>query len=119
MNCGRPLSYGDLFGSELRLVRAMHGLWFGRFEQIRILNGEMVLSPWPLTVRAIKFGNGSAEDVPRLSAEAKLPRQLSELLAYIRSVATGGILTLEFRHGLPFAMEVEFRAETASWSRDD
>jgi hypothetical protein len=41
----------------------------------------------------------------------KLPLQVSELLAYIRSIGSGEILTLEFRHGLPFRIETETAGE--------
>lgn len=116
-------SSGRLFASELRpseqrLVAAMQRVGFGRFERLQILNGEPVLTPWPLMVRCIRFGCDSANKVRTETKEFALKHQVAELLQYIRSAGTGEILTLEFRHGLPFAMEVQLRTEPWVGSRD-
>jgi hypothetical protein len=104
----RPMSTSDLLPSERRLVAAMNQLGFGRFESIRIERGELVLEPWPTTVRGVKFG--SVDTTPEaLSGEIQLKRQVVELFEYVRSVDVGEIRCLEVRHGLPFSMEVEHR----------
>jgi hypothetical protein len=85
----------------------MQRLGFGRFEFLRINSGELVLDPWPTTVRCVKFGSEHAATFPATSEEFQLKRQVIELFEYVRGVAAGKIRCLEVRHGLPFSMEVE------------
>jgi hypothetical protein len=51
----RPTSTTDLCQSELRFLRAMHQLGYGRFEQVRVQSGELILDPWPKSTRVVKF----------------------------------------------------------------
>jgi hypothetical protein len=111
MTVTRPVLYGDLLHSERRLVAMMQRLQFGHFSRLRIHAGEAVLSPWPATVRGIKFGDKAVDQIESFAENVKLPRQISELLGYIRSIGTGEILALEFRHALPFRMEIEAAEE--------
>ena len=103
----RVISTSDLRASERAFVAAMHRLGFGRFESLRISSGELVLDPWPTTVRGVKF----AVEEPTASRtppdEFELKRQVIELVEYVRAVDAGEIRCLEIRHGLPFSMEVE------------
>ena len=101
------LSTSDLRPSERAFVAAMQRLSFGRLEFLRIDNGELVLDPWPTTVRGVKFAaeDPSASRTP--SEEFELKRQVIELIEYVRGVDAGEIRCLEVRHGLPFSMEVE------------
>jgi hypothetical protein len=101
-----PASTRDLLPSECRFLIAMQQIGFGSFESVRIENGELVLDPWPTTIRGVKFGSEdrSASLTP---AEFHLKRQVVELFEYVREVDTGEIRRLEIRHGLPFSMEVE------------
>lgn len=103
----RPCSTHDLRPCERRFVQAMTTLGFGRFEYLRIDGGELVLDPWPISVRDVKFGSsdpGAAKEPP---ADFQLKPQVAELFAYVRSVDAGEIRTLEIKHGLPFSMEIE------------
>jgi hypothetical protein len=85
----------------------MQALGFGRFEFVRIERGEVVLDPWPTTIRDLKFGcPGVAQPTPKSDAFA-LKQQVAELLEYIRAVEAGEIRVLEVKHGLPFSMEIE------------
>jgi hypothetical protein len=103
----RPASTHDLLDSERRFVQAMQDLGFGRFEFLQIRNGELVLDPWPTTVRDVKFGSQEPTPLRLRSAEFELKRQVVELFEYVRSVEAGEIRALEVRHGLPFSMEIE------------
>ncbi len=58
----RVISTSDLLPSERAFVVAMQQLAFGRFEFLRINNGELVLDPWPTTVRGVKFGSEDPSD---------------------------------------------------------
>jgi hypothetical protein len=114
----RPLSTGQLQPSERRLVRAIELLGFGRFEHLKIQNGEPVLAPWPLTIRGIKFGGNPPDNGRTGAKEVQLKHQFAALLEYIRGVRTGEISILAFRHGLPFAMEIELRTDPDGSNRD-
>jgi hypothetical protein len=87
----------------------MQQLSFGRFEFLRIDNGELVLDPWPTTIHGVKFGSEGATTARIPPHEFQLKRQVIELLEYVRAADTGEIRCLEFRHGLPFTMEIGHR----------
>jgi hypothetical protein len=101
-----PKSTRDLRPSELRFVGAMQELGHGRFECLRILRGELVLDPWPTTIRSIKFGSTNLNLSMCAAAEFELKDQAPEFFAYVREIDVGVIRVLEVRGGLPFAMEV-------------
>ena len=102
-----PVTTKDLLPSEAAFVPAMQRLGFGRYEFLRIENGELVLDPWPTTVRGVKFGSEDTATSKTPPDECQLKRQVIEFFEYVRSIEAGEIRTLEIRHGLPFTMEVE------------
>jgi hypothetical protein len=108
MSSERPASTRDLLASESRFAAAMQQLGYGRFEFLRIECGELILDPWPSTVRNVKF---CAADSARLkeSPEFELKKQVAEFFEYVRAVDAGEIRTLEVQNGLPFSMEIEHR----------
>ena len=65
----RPRSARDLSLSERRFLDAMNDLGFGRFEHLRIARGELVLDPWPIAVRTVKFGSAGAVPLRSRSEE--------------------------------------------------
>jgi|SRR5580698_8812501 hypothetical protein len=85
---------------------AMHELGFGRFEFVRIERGELVLEPWPMTVRAVKFGTEDTAKQEGLKEEFEFERQVADFFEHVRTVESGEIRCLELRHGLPFSMEI-------------
>lgn len=101
-----PTTTADLLPSEAAFIDAMQNLGFGRFEHLQIRGGELVLDPWPATVRDIKFGTPANTGGPA-GKDAKLRPQVAEFFAYVRDVDAGEIRELEVRHGLPFSMEIE------------
>ena len=113
----RPMSTRDLLHSERRFVVAMYGLGFGRFEFLRIQTGELMLDPWPTTVRGVKFASEDPSTSRTPPDEFELKRQVTELFEYVRAVDAGEIRCLEVRHGLPFSMEVEHRPDKDRGSR--
>jgi hypothetical protein len=84
----------------------MRSLGHGRYESLRIHNGELALDPWPLAIRDVKFGPQDPGCEKEVSAEFRLKRQVAELFEYIRSVDAGEIRLLEIHGGLPFAMQI-------------
>jgi hypothetical protein len=103
---GSPKPVQDLRPSERRFITAMQQLGYGSFESLRIRAGELVLDPWPTTVRSVKFGNATTNQPDVESAKFELKRQVAELLAYVRTINDGVIRVLEVRGGLPFSMEI-------------
>ena len=101
-----PATTKSLSPSEMRFVAAMQRLWFGRFENIRIQAGELVLDPWPTTIRNLKFNPESSAPDDRTAIPFKLKEQVAELFRHIRSLEVGEIQTLQIRHGLPYSMEI-------------
>lgn len=102
-----PASTRDLLPSEYRFVIAMQQVGFGSFESVRIADGELVLDPWPKTIRGVKFGSEDRCASPEPPTDFQLKRQVVEFLEYIRGTEAGEVRRLEIRHGLPFSMEVE------------
>jgi hypothetical protein len=107
---GPPKSTRDLSAPERRFAEAMHDVGFGRFESLRFERGEVILNPWPTTVRGVKFGVVDTMTRQTPPGDFELKAQVAELFEYVRSVDSGEIRCLEVRHGLPFSMEVEHRA---------
>jgi hypothetical protein len=97
----------DLLATERRMIAAMRILGFGRFEYIRIERGEIVLNPWPASVRDVKFGSQDPGAAKIPAPEFDLKPQVAELFEYVRAVDAGEIRTLEVKSGLPFSMEIE------------
>ena len=115
---GRPTSTRDLLPAERRFAHAMNDLWFGRFEFLRIERGELVLDPWPTTVRGVKFGSVDAAAHKHTADDFELKGQVAEFFEYVRAVDAGEIRCLEVRHGLPFSMETEHRPDRDRGARD-
>jgi hypothetical protein len=109
----RPMSTRDLTVLERCFLAAMTEVGFGRFEFLRIEHGELVLDPWPRTIRGVKFGSADAATREILSDEFELKRQVGEFFEYVRAVDAGEIRCLELRHGIPFSMEIEHRPNSS------
>ena len=105
-NQNAAVTVDGLLQSERRFSLAMQELGYGRFEDIRIQGGELILDPWPTTVRSVKFGNATANKPTSESCGFELKQRIVELFAHVRSIKSGTIRTLEVRGGLPFVMEI-------------
>jgi hypothetical protein len=106
-----PRSTADLRLSEKRILTAMRKMPFSRFENVPIKDGELILDPWPRTVRTVKFGPEPSTRTHQTPGEFELQRSVVELFAYVRAVSLGEISRLEIRHGVPVAMEIIYRPE--------
>lgn len=101
-----PCSTRELRPSERAFVTALRKLGYGRFESLQIRSGELVLEPWPRSIRAVKFASRTAQPEPS-SEEFELKKQVAEFFGYVRGVEAGEIRSLEVRDGLPFSMTIE------------
>ncbi len=89
-----------------RLVELCQELNFGRIEHLRVLSGEPVLDPPPVTVREHKF---CSENGPRPEAarpDCVLKSQVRDLMALLDQIGNGTIAVLSIKHGLPFHAEL-------------
>src|SRR5450631_875196 len=88
----------------------MQRLNFGRIEDLLVRGGEPVFDPAPKVVQKLKIG-GENGPRPELSCEDfLLKRQTLELLGAIADLSEGTVLTIDVKHGLPFAVEIELAA---------
>src|ERR1039458_9536087 len=114
----RPITTRDLLPSERRFVPAMTALRFGRYERVPIVRGELVLEPWPSTVRHVKFG--AAEPGRKDPPEGfELKKQVADFFEFVRSVQAGEIRTLHIFNALPVAIDFENRHERSLERRDE
>jgi hypothetical protein len=118
MNRPASSSSNSLLPDEKRFVNAMQKLAFGRYEFLRIDSGQLVLEPWPATIQGVKFGSHDAASITVPKGEFLLKPQVIELFEYVRAVDAGEIRRLEVRHGLPFSMEIEHKADVNGGSND-
>jgi hypothetical protein len=110
MTANIPLAH--LRPSERRFAAAMRRLGYGRFECLRIGNGDLILDPWPTTVRTVKFGNPTANHPAMTAEECELKQQITDFFSQVRSIDIGGIRVLEVRGGLSFSAEIANEKES-------
>jgi hypothetical protein len=104
-----PAAKSSLSESQRHLVELMQHLRFGRIENLRVCGGEPVFDPLPRIVRKLKIG-GENEPRPETGSEGFLLKyQTAEMLRTVADLGDGVVLSIEVRHGLPFALEFEFR----------
>jgi hypothetical protein len=102
----RPTTTYDLFPSERTFLDAMRRLGYGRYESLKIHNGELVLAPWPTAIRDMKFGAQDPACEKELSSEFRLSQQLVQLFEHIRDIDEGEIRVLVIKSGMPFSMQI-------------
>ncbi len=108
MSAIRPLSASShLTAQERAFLAAMQRLDFGRFEYLQIRDGQLILDPWPASIRDIKFGSDQQNHPGAPRDNFELKRQTREFFEYIRTIGAGEIRRLVVRHGLPFEMQIE------------
>jgi hypothetical protein len=101
----RPTTTHDLLPLEREFLDEMRRLGHGRYESLKIHNGELV-APWPTAIRDVKFGALYPGCDKELSSEFRLSQQLVQLYEYIRNVDAGEISVLVIKNGQPFSMQI-------------
>ena len=100
----------SLSDSHRCLVELMQRLNFGRIEDLIVRGGEPVFDPAPKVIQKVKIG-GENGPRPELSCDDfLLKKQTVELLEAISDLGEGTVLTIDVKHGLPFAVEIEVAA---------
>ena len=79
-----PVTTQDMLPSEATFLAAMQQLGFGRFEYLQIRGGELVLDPWPATVRDVKFAtppNAGKPSEPNSALVSPIARPMPSMTA--------------------------------------
>ena len=100
-------SSSSLSAAQMRLVRLMQRMNFGRIEHLAVRRGQPVMTSPPRTLREVKFGgdNGPRPEIAKDGFELKV--QVRDLLTQLESLGDGVIRSIEIQRGLPFRMTVE------------
>jgi len=90
----------------------MQRLNFGRIEDLVVRGGEPVFDPAPRVIQKVKIGGENGPRTEFSTTDFLLKKQMIELVEAIASLGEGKVLTIDVKHGLPFAVEIEFAAST-------
>jgi hypothetical protein len=63
-------------------------------------------------IQKVKIGGENGPRTEFSSTDFLLKKQMIELVEAIASLGEGKVLTIDVKHGLPFAVEIEFAAST-------
>jgi hypothetical protein len=97
----------DLSREGQALVEQMQRINFGRIEHLPVRGGQPVWSAQSRVIRKIKFGGENAPRTESGHGNFELKRQVIDLFDQLEIIGEGYILSVEIKHGLPFAMDVE------------
>ena len=107
----QPISKSTLSKAQSDLVGLLQRLNFGRLERLLVKSGMPVFEPPPRIIQKLKMGGDNA---PRPEADLEdffLKRPTIEMLQAIADLGDGQVLSIDIKHGLPFALEIERQPE--------
>lgn len=96
---------GDLTEAQRWLVELMAEYQFGRLEDLGVRSGLPAPDQRLKIIRAARFGKDD-ERKASLSDDPELKRVVWDLMEQIEKIRDGCIVRLEFRHGLPYLLEI-------------
>lgn len=105
-----PITKSSLSDPERRLIRLLSDVNFGRIENLQIRAGQPIFQPSPQVIQTRKMGSPRG---PREEAGLEdfwLKQPVVDLLATIREIGDGEILTITLMHGLPHVVEIRHHA---------
>jgi hypothetical protein len=101
-----PLRTRYLSTQQHSLVDLMREHQFGRVESMSVRAGQPILDRDVKVVRFVRLGGESrATSVPS-GNEFELKRPVRNLFDELARLGNGKVVSLEFRHGLPFLIEI-------------
>lgn len=109
----QPITKSILSESQSRLVELLQRINFGRVERLLVRSGVPVFEPPPRVIQKLKMGGDNAARPEADLQDFFLKRPTIEMLQAIADLGDGEVLAIEVKHGLPFAIEIERRAEHA------
>jgi hypothetical protein len=101
-----PRTTKDLTADQLRLVLIMRDYNFGRIENMAIRTGQPVFDGRVKIVRVARFGGERGRAQVTRADEFELNRAICRLFEELAKLGHGTVVSLEFRHGLPFKLEM-------------
>jgi hypothetical protein len=101
-----PLRTQDLSPQQRSLVDLMREHQFGRIENISVRAGQPVLDCDMRVVRFVRLGGDRCVAKVPKGNEFELKRSIGNLFDELARLGNGTVITLEFKHGLPFLIEI-------------
>jgi hypothetical protein len=95
----------DLTDAQRSLLQVMREHQFGRIEMLPVQDGQPVLDRSVRIVRVARLGGQRSETEFPVLNDFELNQSVCNLFAELRRLQNATILTLEFRHGLPWLLE--------------
>ena len=95
------ITFKDLSPARQELVRLMQRINYGEIRRLTIRNGEPILTPPPVIVRAVKFGAENGARRQAVLDDFTLKDQVIQFLNEI-DLSDGEIEVVEVKAGLPF-----------------
>ena len=99
---------GDLSAQQRSLLEMMRMHQFGRVENMRVRAGQPILDRDVRVVQVARLGGENATHEVA-SGEYELKRPVRDLFDRLARLQDGVVISLEFRHGLPFLLETTVR----------
>jgi hypothetical protein len=97
----------DLTAAQRWLLQIVLENQFGRIENVPVRAGQPLPDVSVRIVRASRLGGNSGGTAPPATDDFELKRAVHDLFEELIRLGDGTIVRLEFRHGLPFLLEVE------------
>jgi hypothetical protein len=101
-----PLSTRFLSAQQRSLVEIMREHQFGRIENMPVRAGQPILDRHVKVVRVARFGDESDGTKVARATEFELQLSVRRLFDELAGLDNGTVIKLEFRHGLPFLIEI-------------
>ena len=100
-----PRRADGLSPGQRSLVELMHVHQFGRIENMPVRDGGPIFNSDVKVVRVARLGGGGDAAKVTRTDEFELKRQVRDLFEELERLQDGTVISLEFRHGLPFLLE--------------
>lgn len=101
-----------LTAAQRTLLLIMREHRFGRIENLVIRSGQPVLERATRLVRVARLGNKGDGSATPITDEFEVKQAVRDLFQELASLHDGTVVRLEFKHGLPFLLEVQLGALT-------
>ena len=101
-----PVRTRDLSPEQCSLLEIMRLHQFGRIENMTVRNGKLIFDGHLKIVRLVRLGGGSRGMKTPGTDEFELKKSVRDLFAELALLENASVIRLEFRHGLPFLLEM-------------
>lgn len=100
-----PLTTSELSAQQRSLVDLMREHQFGRIENMPIQAGQPILAQGVKVVRVVRLSGESGPNLGPSADQYELKGSIRNLFDELQRVRNGTVISLEFRHGLPWLLE--------------